>query len=162
MATNYLYIRTSTKDQKYGLETQKQFLLDNIQLIHKNNDVQVVPEQSSAKSLETRSLLLLLENMLPNDVLYVYDMSRLTRADKSKESYQAIFEMIRERKAFLVVGLQLMDENNYEQELQNIIAGAIASYQRKVQNAKSKAGIAVKKQKGEWVFTGKQIGRAHV
>lgn len=158
MPTNYLYIRTSTKEQRYGLETQRQFLNDNILLEHKDNKIVEVVEQLSGKELETRKLNSLLDSLSEGDVIYAYDISRLTRSEDTNAMINAITKRVFSKKAQLIIGLQKIDPNNYEQELSLLIGNAIAIYYRKVQNAKARAGIKVKKSKGEWIFKGSLYG----
>jgi len=158
MPTNYLYIRTSTKEQRYGLETQKVFLRDHILTKHINNKNVFVTEQLSGKTLEVRLLNDLLDSLSENDVLYAYDVSRLTRANEPNESISAITQRVFKKNAKLVIGLSEITKDNYEQELQLVISGAVATYQRKVQNEKSRAGIKAKKIAGEWIYKGNLYG----
>ena len=155
MATLYFYVRTSTVEQRHGLDTQSQFLRDNIPAKYKSYPAIEIQEQLSAKTLEGRKLKTLLGSLKSEDVLFVYDASRLAR---NTEDLLSIIKAIFVSGAHLIIGLQEIDPNNYEQELQLSISGAIATYTRKVQNAKSKAGIKVAKRKGEWIFTSRILG----
>lgn len=159
MAINYLYLRTSTKAQKYSLEVQETFLKDNIRKEHIKNSIIVVEEQASASKLSTRKFDNLIKNdITTNDVVYVYDESRLTRNSNSQESINFIIESIFAKGAELVIGLDLVNPENYEQMFVIAIKGEIATLNRKTQNAKSRAGIKVMKGKGEWIFKGNLYG----
>jgi len=151
----YIYARTSTKEQRYGLETQLMFLRDNVPEPYKQNKIIEVVEQLSGASLEGRKLALLIEGLLPGDILAVYDTSRLAR---NTEDLLVIIRQVFAKGSLIIIGLQIIDKHNFEQELQFTISGAIATYQRKVQNAKSRAAIKVKKMAGQWKVKGNQFG----
>lgn len=159
MAVYYLYLRVSTKQQgkKYGLETQREFLLANIPNIYRSLPVKEISEAKSAKSFENRKFKLLAESLQTGDVVACYDASRLSRTENAEEAI-IVARGLFNRGINLVIGLDIIDLNNPTTELNFISSVSTASYNRKIQNLKSKAGITIKKRVREWVYTGRLYG----
>ena len=156
----FAYARVSTKDQgkKYSLETQSKFLHKVFETLTDQDDYEFIEvrEEKSAKNVENReSLKSILNNLHKRDIVAVYDISRLGR---DTQDVLTMLKLIPSKGAIVYVELTAVNMDSPEEELRRTIDAAVATYQRKVQNIKSRAGIEVKKEKGEWLFRGDMLG----
>jgi len=151
----YLYCRTSTRSQKYGLETQETYLRDFMPPVLKGQPVTIIKEQVSGKSLQNRKLDSLIDALSKGDSIMFYDVSRIGR---ETVDVLLIVRRIHAKGASTWIDQKLFDPESADQELNISIAGAFATYQRRIQNQKSRSGIKVKKGLGEWVYSGKLLG----
>ena len=154
----FAYTRVSTKDQKkkYSLEVQETYLKIIFERDYKNLKWEYVPEAESGKNLEARDIMKSVLNAVGiGDVLGVYDTSRLGR--NTIENLEMLDEITRKGARLTIAGKELNPNDPNDRFMLNITS-AIAELNRGVQNLKAKAGILVKKGKGEWIFRGTMFG----
>lgn len=160
MLKYYAYIRVSTKDQgkKYSIEVQREYLKMLFDTFPEKDKYEfvVLEEMKSGKNTSERNVFSTMIDVLKeNDIVSIYDSSRLGR--NTKEDLIAI-DVIKTKNAKLYIENKLVDFNNPQDEMMLTIQSAFATMIRKQQNLKSRAGIAVKKKKGEWIFSSRLIG----
>ena len=153
----YGYIRVSSYGQglrETSLTVQEQFLRKRAESL--GLDFILQKEVESGKDLEGRPVLAkLIKTLKKGDFLGVYDDSRLSRsAGDSIRIAQALANV----GAILEIAGRVIDVENPTDELQYTINAAVAQWQRKVQNAKAKASIQLKKDSGEQVMSGSMYG----
>ncbi|MGA2762992.1 MAG: recombinase family protein [Spirochaetia bacterium] len=156
----YAYARVSTKDQdkRYSIETQFEFLSNVFESIPFSESYEKIEvrEAQSGKSLEGRAKLQsVLEILAKDDILAIYDISRLGRNNLDN---QKILDEITQRGAYLYKGFNRYDPSNPSDEFMFTVESGAATKQRKEQNIKSKSAIRVKIREGEWVFRGDMFG----
>jgi site-specific DNA recombinase len=149
------YARVSTEGQSdNSIENQLKYL--KIQSDKLGEDFTPYFEKQSGKALEHRTMLRkLISELKDGDVVGVYDNSRLGR---NTEENLNIAKQIIDKKARLQVNGKIVDIDNPNDKLMLTIESAVSTYQRENQLLKSKIGIETKKEKGQWIFTGKLLG----
>lgn len=152
----YMYCRTSTKDQKYSLSVQETFMIDSIPDELKGLEFEVIKEHASGKTYDRGKYQKLIMSLRNGDILMFYDASRISRSDDNDLIYQ-INKIIKRGVRLFIEGTEYNSDNE-SQWLTLAVQGAISGYTRIVQNKKSRSGIKVKKNVGEWIYTGKLYG----
>jgi len=151
------YVRVSSYGQglkETSLTVQEQFLKKRAESLGLVFILQ--KEVESGKDLEGRPILTkLIKTLKKGDYLGVYDESRLSRnAGDSIRIAQALANV----GAILEIAGRVIDVENPTDELQYTINAAVVQWQRKVQNAKAKASIQLKRDNGEHIMSGSMYG----
>ena len=153
----YGYVRVSsyTQGQKgISLDIQEKYLRQQADLL--GLEFILKREVESGKNLEGRAVLTeLIKTLKKDDVLGVYDDSRLSR---NTEDSIKIAVALASKGAKLQVGGRFVDVDNPTDEFTYIINSAVAQYQRKIQNAKAQASIKVQRDAGNYVIAGSLYG----
>ena len=153
----YGYVRVSTYEQGLkgvSLEVQEKFLKNRAQTLGANFILQ--REVESGKDLEGRPILTkLIKTLEEGDILGTYDESRLSR--NTSDSIR-IATALAGKGAILEIGGKTVNVEDPTSELGYVINSAIAQYQRKIQNAKAKASMQLKRDCGDYVVSGALYG----
>lgn len=153
----YGYVRVSSFSQGQkgiSLEVQENFLRKRAEAL--NIDFILQREVESGKNLEGRPVLTqLIKTLKKDDILGVYDESRLSR--NTSDSIK-ISTALANKGAILEIAGKVIDVEDPTDELTFTINSAIAAYQRKLQNKKAQASIDIKRQNGEMVISGDLLG----
>lgn len=146
----YGYVRVSTVTQglkETSLEVQEAYLRKQAEDLGMNFILK--REVESGKNLEGREVLTqLLKTLTQDEVLGVYDDSRLSR--NTSDSIK-IAAALANKGAKLQISGKFIDVDNPTDEFTYIINSAVAQYQRKIQNAKAKASIQLKRNRGDFI-----------
>ena len=116
----------------------------------------VIKEVGSGESMFGRpKLMKMLSDLKEDDVVGVYDQSRLSRSDE--ESF-LIVNRITEAKAKLMVNSKFLDIEDPQDRAIFGFNSVIASYSRRIQMQKSQDGQKAAKESGNWVTRGDMLG----
>ncbi|MEE8663109.1 MAG: recombinase family protein [Acetobacter sp.] len=141
------YARTSTSEQKAGLESQERDL--------KNEGCDLIfSEQASGVSTERPELAAALNHMRAGDVLIVTKPDRLARSTSDLLKH---VDAIRAKGCHLIVlsmGGQTLDTGNSTSKLMLTMLAAVAEFERDLMKERQAEGIA--KAKAEGKYTGRQ------
>lgn len=157
MAILYGYCRKSTEEQnETSFSVQEEYIRNYAKNIEGIEEVRIITETGSGSSLEGRPLFKsLLESLRPNDIVSVYDSSRIAR---NTEDALSIIRTISQRGARLMVAGKFIDPNSPIDTMLWSVQSSFDTYQRQIQNQKSRQGIDAKKMSGDWVMRGDLFG----
>lgn len=135
------YVRVSSESQNFKRQI-KQLEEIGVDIIYK--------EKISGITTERFELQKMLENLKSGDIIYVTDLTRITRS--SKDLFLLI-EKIQNRKALLKslkdTWLDLSEENPYSQFLLTVMAG-VNQLERDLIKMRQKEGIEIAKKEGKF------------
>ncbi|MBS1098657.1 recombinase family protein [Gluconobacter sphaericus] len=137
------YARTSTHDQQYGLQSQ-------IDELKEQGCERVYSEQVSGTQRDRQELTKLLDNLRPDDVLYVTRPDRLAR---NTQHLLEIIELLEQKGCSLVIlsmGGSQLDTRNATSKLMLTMLGAIAEFERALMKERQQEGIAKAKEQGKY------------
>lgn len=137
------YARTSTVDQDYGLEAQKEEL-------EAYGVVEIYHEQVSAVDSNRQELKSAIKSLRTGDKLVVTKLDRLARSVKHLGE---LIEILEDKGAGLVVlsmGGQQVDTTTATGKLILTMLGSVAQFERDVMRERQKAGIAKAKAQGKY------------
>ena len=147
------YIRVSSATQ--NLERQYQ-QLNNIGM-----DL-IFQEKISGSTTNRKELQKMLNNLQPEDVVYVTDLTRITRSTKD---LFLLIDTIRKKKAYLIslkdTWLDLSEENPYSQFLITIMGG-VNQLEYDLIKMRQREGIEIAKQEGKYKGRIKKYTENHV
>lgn len=147
------YIRVSSTTQ--NLERQYQ-QLNNIGM-----DL-IFQEKISGSTTNRKELQKMLNNLQPEDVVYVTDLTRITRSTKD---LFLLIDTIRKKKAYLIslkdTWLDLSEKNPYSQFLITIMGG-VNQLEYDLIKMRQREGIEIAKQEGKYKGRIKKYTENHV
>ena len=154
MARLYGYCRKSTEEQnETSFEVQEAFIREHSPVGY---EVEIITETASGSSIEGRpKFKSLLERLQKDDVISVYDSSRISR---NTEDALFIIRKINEKGATIMVAGKIVDPNSPIDTMLWSVQSSFDTYQRQIQNKKSREGIDAKKANGDWVLRGDLFG----
>ena len=146
----YGYCRKSTEEQnETSFEVQERFVREHIP---SGYEVEIITETASGSSIEGRpKFKSLLERLQKDDIISVYDSSRISR---NTEDALFIIRKINEKGATIMVAGKIVDPNSPIDTMLWSVQSSFDTYQRQIQNKKSREGIDAKKANGDWVLRG--------
>ena len=149
------YARVSTQHQNdTSIEAQLLFLERLAKEM--NYPFEKYYEKASGKNIDGRAVFKTVISILePGDILGVYDNSRLGR--DTQENLSIVKELYR-RGVRVQIGGKIIDLSNPQDELLLSIESSISTFQRKIQLQKSRVGMDLKRDNGDWVFQGNMFG----
>ena len=155
MSIFYCYARVSTQSQdQISPDTQAERLIKDAERL--GMEYVVIKEVGSGESMFGRPKFMnMLSNLKENDVVGVWDQSRLSRSDE--ESF-IIINRITEAKAKLMVNSKFLNIEDPQDRAIFGINSVFASYSRRLQLQKSKEGMKQKFSNGDAVFKGNLLG----
>ena len=144
MARLYGYCRKSTEEQnETSFSVQEEYIRNYARNIEGIDEIIIITETGSGSSLEGRPLFKsLLESLRPNDIVSVYDSSRISR---NTEDALSIIRTISQKGARLMVAGKFIDPNSPIDTMLWSVQSSFDTYQRQIQNQKSRQGIDAKK-----------------
>ena len=150
----YGYCRKSTEEQnETSFEVQERFVREHIP---SGYEVEIITETASGSSIEGRpKFKSLLERLQKDDIISVYDSSRISR---NTEDALFIIRKINEKGATIMVAGKIVDPNSPIDTMLWSVQSSFDTYQRQIQNKKSREGIDAKKANGDWVLRGDLFG----
>lgn len=150
----YGYCRKSTEEQnETSFEVQERFVREHIP---SGYEVEIITETASGSSIEGRpKFKSLLERLQKDDIISVYDSSRISR---NTEDALFIIRNINEKGATIMVAGKIVDPNSPIDTMLWSVQSSFDTYQRQIQNKKSREGIDAKKANGDWVLRGDLFG----
>lgn len=151
----YGYARVSTAGQN---DTSIEVQLEYLRLQAEALEMAFFPrsEKKSGKDVVGREVFTtLLDEAVEGDVVGVYDNSRLGRDTAENLS---IIKSLSAKGVQVQINGKFVDPDNPDDELFFSIQSSISTFQRKSQLMKSRAGINLKKQSGDWVLRGDLYG----
>lgn len=154
MARLYGYCRKSTEEQnETSFEVQEAFIREHSTVGY---EVEIITETASGSSIEGRpKFKSLLERLQKGDIISVYDSSRISR---NTEDALFIIRKINEKGATIMVAGKIVDPNSPIDTMLWSVQSSFDTYQRQIQNKKSREGIDAKKANGDWVLRGDLFG----
>ena len=150
----YGYCRKSTEEQnETSFEVQERFVREHIP---SGYEVEIITETASGSSIEGRpKFKSLLERLQKDDIISVYDSSRISR---NTEDALFIIRKINEKGATIMVAGKIVDPNSPIDTMLWSVQSSFDTYQRQIQNKKSRESIDAKKANGDWVLRGDLFG----
>ena len=150
----YGYCRKSTEEQnETSFEVQERFVREHIP---SGYEVEIITETASGSSIEGRpKFKSLLDRLQKDDIISVYDSSRISR---NTEDALFIIRNINEKGATIMVAGKIVDPNSPIDTMLWSVQSSFDTYQRQIQNKKSREGIDAKKANGDWVLRGDLFG----
>lgn len=157
MARLYGYCRKSTEEQnETSFSVQEEYIRNYARNIEGIDEIIIITETGSGSSLEGRpQFKSLLNTLCPNDIVSVYDSSRISR---NTEDALSIIRTISQKGARLMVAGKFIDPNSPIDTMLWSVQSSFDTYQRQIQNQKSRQGIDAKKLSGDWVMRGDLFG----
>lgn len=154
MAKLYGYCRKSTEEQnETSFEVQESFIREHAP---SGYQVEIITETASGSTIDGRpKFKSLLSRIRRGDIISVYDSSRISR---NTEDALFIIRNINEKGASIMVAGKVIDPNSPIDTMLWSVQSSFDTYQRQIQNQKSRQGIEAKKANGDWVMTGELFG----
>ncbi len=151
----YGYARVSTKEQSdNSIDHQLKYL--ELRAKSLKLPFEGYSEKESGKTFYDRTeLQKIISIACDGDYLGVYDNSRLGR--NTRESLEIVDKLL-DKGIIVQISGQSFNKNSPRERLILTIESAISEFYRMDQNLKSRAGIDIIKEKGEWIFTSKLYG----
>lgn len=148
------YLRTSTKDQEYGIEAQRAAVLQ--QAGHRQWEVEFREEHASGRSMQGRPVLTEVLDDLAADVYDVLVVAKLDRLARSVADFAKVMEQATQE-GWQIVVLDLgIDTTTPTGELVANIMAALAQWERRVIGQRTKEALAVAAANG--VHVGRPAG----
>ncbi len=157
MSKLYGYCRKSTEEQnETSFSVQEEYIRNYARNIEGIDEIIIITETGSGSSLEGRpQFKSILNSLSPNDIVSVYDSSRIAR---NTEDALSIIRTISQKGARLMVAGKFIDPNSPIDTMLWSVQSSFDTYQRQIQNQKSRQGIDAKKLSGDWVMRGDLFG----
>lgn len=155
MAKFYCYCRVSTRAQdQISPDTQAERLIKDAEKL--GMEYTVIKEVGSGESMLARpKFMQMLADLEENDVVGVWDQSRLSRSDE--ESF-VIINRITEAKAKLMVNSKFLNFQDPQDRAIFGINSVFASFSRRLQAQKAHEGQEKVFNEGDWVFCSTLFG----
>ena len=147
----YAYARVSTEEQGASLPVQISYM----KKIAGDEPFTPIEEKGSGKDTNRPQLQHILNTIQEGDTLMVYDSSRLSR---NTEDALEIARTLQRKNCNLVIAGKKIDIGQPIDKMLLTISAGFDTFQRDIQNLKSREGIEAKKQAGEWVVRGDLFG----
>ncbi len=155
MNTYYGYARVSTQGQSdNSIEEQLEYLEMEAQKV--GCPFKPVFEKASAKSVDGRDALLgIIAELEDGDIVGFKYNDRYGR-DTAEDLN--LLKLFNRKNVKVHIDGKFVDIENPTDELTFTIMSAVATHERKLKKIKSIIGIKKKKEKGDWIFTGRLFG----
>jgi len=154
----YARVSTEKQEERFSIDSQLEYfdrVYEQFDPKHEYDFVKYTEAESGKSRGNRHTLEQVLNTVEKDDVFVVYDTSRIGR--KTGDNL-AIWEELTAKGAYLFDSDRIIDPSDPNDEAAFTMRSMFATYQRKVQNIKSRAGIAVMKKQGLWRFTGRLFG----
>ena len=156
MSTYWGYARISTASQSQNsIEEQLDYLKDQAKKL--NCGFEQIAETHSAKNVAGRTKLANLVQNLAKDG-DVIGFKYADRYGRETEEDLALLRLLSEKNIKVHINSAFVDYRDPTSKFTFTTLSAVGTFQRELQNQKSRQGIKKKKEKGDWIFTGKLFG----
>lgn len=152
----YGYVRKSVEgNTELSLDVQESYLREQALLL-KQNDITIIREIGSGASVDSRPKFKeLIENCKTGDIIGCYDSSRFGR---NTEDALKVASLLQIKGVRLHIAGKFIDVDSPVDKMLWTITAGFDTYQREIQNKKSKEGIVKQYEDGLAVFNGSLCG----